>query len=294
MADMLPREEYIEQAYLFRILWERLGQDLTLQDLLQQCRYEVLATTKLPMAIDFLNSELKHSGAISQGMRRLAHYFTPYQAFLVGQAEEDSGRFDFRTSLLVLQAEALYKSSAQFDRQGLFLYQFESLCRHRLKYDLGLKAMSLDSAYNDDWQEWLMIVQKQLGLVDLADLIYGRSEDFVEYRKRHLGPDSKTEYPILFGVREGKIAYANRRKEPLFLFAAMQRHLSYPDVPKRETINQTLEMIPQMQRRIERLEARMKLMEEEQRQGIDITKFYGKSVPPLIDLADGMDLPEID
>jgi hypothetical protein len=53
-------------------------------------------------------------------------------------------------------------------------------------------------------------------------------------------------------------------------------------------------MIPQMQRRIERLEARMKLMEEEQRQGIDITKFYGKSVPPLIDLADGMDLPEID
>ena len=225
MADMLPREEYIEQAYLFRILWERLGQDLTLQDLLQQCRYEVLATTKLPMAIDFLNSELKHSGAISQGMRRLAHYFTPYQAFLVGQAEEDSGRFDFRTSLLVLQAEALYTSSAQFDRQGLFLYQFESLCRHRLKYDLGLKAMSLDSAYNNDWQEWLMILQKQLGLVDLADLIYGRSEDFVEYRKRHLGPDSKTEYPILFGVREGKIAYANSRKEPLFLFSDKQPDL---------------------------------------------------------------------
>jgi hypothetical protein len=48
--------------------------------------------------------------------------------------------------------------------------------------------MSLDSAYNNDWQEWLMIVQKQLGLVDLADLIYGRSEDFVEYRKR--GPES--------------------------------------------------------------------------------------------------------
>jgi hypothetical protein len=60
------------------------------------------------------------------------------------------------------------------------------------------------------------------------------------------------------------------------------------------SINQALEMIPQLQRRIERLEARMKFMEEEQRQGIDITKFYGKSVPPLIDMADGMDLPEID
>ena len=44
----LPREEYIEQAYLFRILIERLGQDITIQDLLQHCRFEVLATTKLP------------------------------------------------------------------------------------------------------------------------------------------------------------------------------------------------------------------------------------------------------
>ncbi|MFZ4080650.1 MAG: hypothetical protein ACOYKN_05445 [Pirellula sp.] len=292
MADVLAREEYVEQAYLFRILWERLGQDLTLQDLLQQCRYEVLATTKLPLAIDFLNSELKHSGAISRGMRRLGHYFTPYQAFLVGQAEEDSGRFDFRTSLLVLQTEALYKCSAQFDRQGLFFYQFESLCRHRLSYDAGLKAMSLDPAYNKDWQDWLLILQKQLGLVDLADLIYGRSEDFLAYRKRHLGADAQAEYPILFGVREGKIAFANRRKEPLFLFAAMQRHLGYPNVPKRETVDHTLEMIPQMQRRIERLEARLKLMEQEQRQGIDITKFYGKSIPPISDLADGIDLGE--
>jgi hypothetical protein len=292
MADALPREEYVEQAYLFRILWERLGQDLTLQDLLQQCRYEVLATTKLPLAIDFLYSELKHSGAIAQGMRRLGHYFTPYQAFLVGQAEEDSGRFDFRTSLRVLQAEAIYKSTPQFDRQGLFFFQFESLCRHRLSYDAGLKAMSLDPHYNNDWKDWLLIVQKQLGLVDLADLIYGRSEDFLAYRKRHLGAEAQADYPILFGAREGKIAYANRRKEPLFLFAAMQRHLSYPHVPKRETVDQTLELIPQMQRRIERLEARIKLMEEEQRQGIDITKFYGKGFPPISNLPSDLDLDE--
>lgn len=53
MAEALPREEYVEQSYLFRILWERLGQDITLQDLLQQCRFEVLATTKLPLASTF-------------------------------------------------------------------------------------------------------------------------------------------------------------------------------------------------------------------------------------------------
>lgn len=287
MADVLPREEYVEQCYLFRILWERLGQDITLQDLLTQCRYEVLATTKLPLALDFLSSELKHSGVLASGVRRLGHYFTPYQAFLIEQAEEDRGRFDFRTALKVLQSEAAYKASEAFDIQGLFFYQFEALCRNRLSYDAGIKGMSEDPAYSPEWKEWLLIVRNQLGLVDLADLIFGRSQEFVAYRKRHLGEDAEAEYPILFGAREGKIAFANRRKEPLFLFAAMQRHLGYPPVPKREVVDQSLELIPQMQRRIERLEARIKFMEEEQRQGIDITKFYGKGAPPMVDL-DGM------
>ena len=101
-----------------------------------------------------------------------------------------------------------------------------------------------------------------------------------------MGPDARPEYPILFGEREGKIAFANRRKEPLYLFAAMQRHLGYPPVPKREIVDQTLELIPQMQRRLERLEARMKFMEEEQRQGIDITKFFGRGAPPMVDLGE--------
>jgi len=286
MPLALPREEYVEQAYLFDILWQRLGQDITLQDLLQQCRFEVLATTKLPLAVDYLSTELKHAGILATGMRRLAHYFTPFQAFLVEQAEEDRGRFDFRTALRILQFEAVYKASDRFDVQGLFFYQFEGLCRNRLSYDAGLTAMSEDSAYSSEWQAWIRVVRGQLGLVDLADLIYGRSEDFVAYRKRHLGQDADPEYPILFGVREGKIAFANRRKEPLFLFAAMQRHLGYPAVPKRELYDNTLEMIPQLHRRMERLEARLKLMEEEQRQGIDITKFYGKGMPPSIDLDD--------
>ncbi len=286
MHQVLPREEYVEQAYLFGILCERLGQDITVQDLLEQCRFEVLATTKLPLAVDFLSSELKHLGVLASGMRRLAHYFTPFQAFLVEQAEEDRGRFDFRTALRILQAESLFKAGDRCDPQGLFFFQFESLCRHRLTYDAGLKAMSDDPHYGPDWKDWLLIVRNQLGLVDLADLIYGRSQDFVAYRKRHLGEHAEAEYPILFGIREGKIAFANRRKEPLYLFAAMQRHLGYPPVPKREVHDSTLEMLPQMHRRIERLEARIKFMEEEQRQGIDITKFYGKGMPPSVDLDD--------
>lgn len=280
---MLPREEFVEQAYLFRILSERIHQDITLQDLLEQCRFEVLATTKLPLAIGFLLTELKHSGVMAVGMKRLQHYFTPFQTFVVEQSEQDVGQFDFRSALNVLRYEAEYRAITE-SMQGMFFYQFEVLCRNRLNYDRGLKAMSLDPIYSQDWQDWLLIVRKQLGIVDLADLIYGRSTDFVAYRKRHLGEDAEADYPILFGEREGKIAFANRRKEPLFLFAAMQRHLGYPAVPRREVRDTSIEMIPQMQRRLERLETRLKFMEDEQRQGIDITKFYSANKPAPIDL----------
>jgi hypothetical protein len=74
----------------------------------------------------------------------------------------------------------------------------------------------------------------------------------------------------------------NRRKEPLFLFAAMQRHLGYPTVPRPEPVDETEDLVPQLMRRMERLELRIKLMEEERRTGIDITKFYKKeNLPPL-------------
>ena len=283
---MLPREEFIEQAYLFRVLAERLGQDMTLQDLLEQCQFEVLATTKLPMAIGFLCTELKHCGVLADGMKRIGHYFTPFQTFVVEQSELDSGRFDFQTALSVLRFEAEYRAKSD-NRQGFFFYQFEVLCRNRLNYDLGLKAMSEDPLYTSEWRDWILVVRKQLGIVDIADLIYGRSDEFVNYRKRHLGEDAEADYPILFGEREGKIAFANRRKEPLFLFAAMQRHLGYPAVPRRQVQETSIEMIPQMHRRIERLEQRLKFLEEEQRQGIDITKFYaGQNKKPPIDLDD--------
>ena len=72
----------------------------------------------------------------------------------------------------------------------------------------------------------------------------------------------------------------------------MQRHLGYPPVPKLEPVDPLPSLIPQMQRAIERLESRIKLLEEEQRGGIDITKFYGKGgkIPaPGDDLLDPKD-----
>ncbi len=277
---MLPREEYVEQAYFFKILVERLEQQIPLQELLLQSKYELLASTKLPMAIDLLLAELKHHGQMSRGMAMLGHYFCPFQTFLIESAEEDRGRFDYRTALRILHAEANYRANEAIDPQGLFFFQFEALSRNRLSYDKGMKAMSDDPFFGTDWQTWLLVVRRQLGLVDLAELIYVRSQRYVERRQQF--PDADVGAPVLFGEIEGKIAHANIKKDPLFLFAAMQRHLSYPAVPRLEPIDPIPTIVPQLQRRMERLESRIRLLEEEQKGGIDITKFYDGKLPPGI------------
>ena len=138
---MLPREEYIEQAYFFRVLRERMQQNNSTQELLGSIREEILATTKLPMALEFLEGELKLTGGFAGAMQRIGHYFTTFQTFVMQEAEKDTGRFDFRIALEVLQREAEYRAAGG-SIQGTFLYQFETLCRNRLGYDRGLTAMA--------------------------------------------------------------------------------------------------------------------------------------------------------
>ncbi len=266
----LPREEYIEQAYFYRLLIERLQDGIPLQEILLQAKEESLATTRLPLAIDFLLGELRHRGVIASGMRRLSHYFTPFQTFVIGQAEEEGGRFDMLTGLRILQKESEYRSKEPTPA-GLFLYQFEALARNRLNYDRGLTAIAEDPFYEPEWREWILTVRRQIGIVSLGDLIYVRSSYYVERRERAGQPVE--DVPVLFGAREGKIAFANRRKDPRFLFSALQRHLGYPAVPRRRVVDQAVLLLPQILRRLERIEQRVKLLEEEQRGGIDLSRF---------------------
>lgn len=270
---MLEREEYVEQAYFFRMLSERLPDNFPLQEIIEQIRHEILATTKLPMAIDFFLSELRHSGIISHAMERLSHYFSAYQTYIMQAAEDERGRFDMRVAIEVLRCEAEYRSKEPTP-EGVFMYQFETLSRNRLRYDKGLDAMAVDPIYNDDWREWINTVRRQIGIVDFADMIYVRSWDYIRRRTLPGQPPPEPEKPILFGQKEGKIAWANRDKDPMYLFAALQRHLGYPMAPRLQKVDETQDLIPQMIRRLERLETRVKLMEEENREGIDITKFY--------------------
>ena len=62
---MLAREEYIEQSYLFRTLGERMLDGVATQEALKSLGQEILATTKLPLAIDYLVSDLKLTGTIA-------------------------------------------------------------------------------------------------------------------------------------------------------------------------------------------------------------------------------------
>ena len=270
---MLPTEEYIEQAYFFRTLGERLKEREPIQVLLRQVKHELLASTKLPLAIDFLDTELRHSGTMAPAMRKLQHYFSPFQTFLVNEAEYERGRFDIQIAVKVLENEADYRSKG-INPQGLFMYQFETLCRNRLRYDRGLKAMSEDPMFDANWQAWILEVRHQVGLVELSNLIFLRSQEYVHRKSEAEGAPFVPQVPILFGEKEGRIAVANYQKDPLFLFSALQRHLGYPTVPRREQADPTDELIPQLMRRMERLEVRLKIMEEESREGLDLTKFY--------------------
>lgn len=275
----LDREEYVEQAYLFHALAERMHSEAA-QEVLLRLKDEVLSTTKLPLAIDFLVGELRLQGVMSPAMAKLSHYFTPFQTFLVSEAENERGRFDLFTALLLLEQEANYRAG-QPTPQGVFVFQFEAISRNRLGYDRGLTAMADDPIFDAAWREWVLTIRRQIGMVDFADLLYVRSELYIKQRGQFAEANAPLP-PALFGEKEGRIALANRRKDPLLLFSALQRHLGYPAVSRPKVSEDPQALLKLLTRRMDKLELRMKLQEEESRGGIDLSKFYGAEgqLPP--------------
>lgn len=282
----LDREEYIEQAYFFRVYRERLNQNMPAQEILESALEEVLSTTKLPYALEFLRGEMLLHGHIADGMARLAHYFTPFQAFVISRAEEDHSQFDHRMALLVLEREAEYRALPA-PPQGLFIYQFECISRNKLGFDRGFSAMAKDPAYTPEWTDWILRSRLLLGTIEFADLIYLRSEQAVleEQRKRH-DPDYQPEQPPLFGFKEGRIAKANRGKDPLYMFSALQRQLGYPAVPRPVRTSDDHLSPAALEARLRLLEKRLQIIDTEMKGDLDLGQFYekgGPSGPPSID-----------
>jgi hypothetical protein len=270
-APFLDREEYIEQTYLFRTFRERVQENMSAQDVLERIHEEILATTRLPLAIQFLATELKHTGELASGFARLSHYFTPYQTFIVGQAERERQRFSLGTAFLVLERQAAYLAGSPTPA-GLFVYQFETLSRNRLGYADGLAAMAGDPMYDVDWRAFLEQVRHHIGTYDFADMVFVRSEMYVaEQRKQDA--DYVPALPALFGEKEGKIARANRGRDPLFLFAALQRQLNYPEVPRPRPTDDAQSKLEALLTKVREMEARLRLVESEQRGQVDLSQF---------------------
>ncbi len=265
------RDECIEQAYFFRTLRERVQSENAAQDVLASIAEEVLATTRLPMAVQFLASEMRHSGQLASGFAKLPHYFTPFQRFVVKQSDEDKRKFPFLTALQVLEREATYKAGTP-TCAGLFVYQFEAITRNRLGYTDGLVAMSEEPFFPTDWQENANIVRRQVGIVEFAELVYLRSVQYVADRKRE-NPDYSPSLLPLFAEKEGKIAKASRGRDPLFLFAALQRQLGYPEVPKPSNKDEAGVKLEQLEKKLRDMDTRIRMLEAEARGTFDPTQF---------------------
>ena len=264
-------DECVEQAFFFRTFRERLAENLPAQEVLARSHEEVLSSTRLPMAVAFLATELRHTGRLASGFARLPHYFTPFQTFVVGQAEEEKQRLTMPVALLILQREAEYKAGTPTPA-GLFVFQFETLARTRLGYDAGLSAIEGDPMYSADWKAYVGLVRKGAGVIDFADLVYGRSEQYVQDERR-TRPDYEPREPPLYGLKEGKIAKASRGRDPLFLFAALQRQLGYPEVPRFKPKDDVQGRFDALQTRVKELESRVRMLEAENRGTFDPTQF---------------------
>ncbi|MDA0808574.1 MAG: hypothetical protein O2983_15925 [Planctomycetota bacterium] len=279
--SQLDREEYIEQAYFWETFLTRMKDGVPAQEIILQVQDEILATTKLPMALHFLVGEIRHRGRISDGMAQMSHYFTPFQAFLMNKAEDEKTKFDLQIALAILRSEAEFRASDKLTPQGLFIFQFECVARNRLGYDYGMQAVANDPMFDDTWRDWILWLRNQLGSNEFCEFLYLRSDFAVEEKRRALdNPNWKPPKPMLFGVREGRIAKANRGKDPLYMFAALERQLGYPEIPRPTPKNEDKVFHPLVEQRFDMIEKRLSVMEQELKGGIDLEQFYKKPDSP--------------
>ena len=284
---ILDREEYIEQFYFFQTLRDRIKASIATQDVLERIDQEILATTKLPMAIQFLATEIKQSGLLSTGFKILSHYFTPFQAFIIKSTEDENRKFSIDTGLHVLEKMAKYHADSPLP-SGLFVFQFEILSRNKLGYEEGITAMANDPLYSKEWKDFILFVSKQIGLVEFAEFVYLRSEYYLEVERKQ---DPSYEPPLqpLFASKEGRIAKANLGRDPFFLFAALQRQLNYPEVPRSTEKETPKDEIMVVRQRVNDLEIRLKLIEAEVKGNVDLSLFAKPAILENLPKSDGFE-----
>jgi hypothetical protein len=228
----------------------------------------------MPLAVEFMLTELNHAGVLSDAFRKLPHYFTAFQSHVVAQTEVDRSRFLFDQATLILEREAEYKATTPTPA-GLFIYQLETLTRNQLGYLDGLIAMEGDGLYDEDWRKYITFVRSQIGVMDLAELVYVRSERYVQERRRS-DPEYQPGVAILFPEKEGRIAHANIGRDPNYLFAALQRQLGFPLAPRPPKASQESQDVEELKRKVKALENKLRILEGEVLGHTDPSLFVSK------------------
>jgi hypothetical protein len=98
--------------------------------------------------------------------------------------------------------------------------------------------------------------------------------------QRRLTPEYTPPMLPLFGEKEGKIAKASCNRDPLYLFAALQRQLGYPEVPRPRLRDDIQAILNTMSVKMRELEARIKLLEGELRGNVDLLALAKTLLPP--------------
>ena len=209
-------------------------------------------------------------------MVRISHYFTPFQAHVISQAESDMSRFAMDQALLVLEREAKFKAEGP-SLTALFVFQFEALSRNRLGYTRGLAAMAADPLYPDVWSDYILTLGARLGDVDFADLIFVRSEQFVAERRRH--------QPRLTSPSSPRFSARRRARSLAPIAAAIRCTYSPPFTASLATRGSTASAPDELEARVALLEQRIVMLENRM-------KFAENDIQHDVDLAQVLVKPE--
>ena len=224
---------------------------------------------------------------MSSAMTRLGHYFHPFQTYVIAEAESERGRFDLRIALQLLQPEADYRPEGA-DATGIVPVPVRIAVPQspEIRYGPDGRSPAIPSTTSHGEHGFSGADGRSAWSISPTWSTFGASifsrGGSNSRRKRIAGIRT----PILFGEKEGKIAFANRQRDPLYLFSALQRHLGYPAVPRLEGIEEPDETCKASPAGLNGPNCGCKLLEEEQRGGIDLNKLYGPGPKELPRMGD--------
>ena len=124
--------------------------------------------------------------------------------------------------------------------------------------------MQGDPSYDAVKREYVDTVRRQIGLVDFPDLIFLRSDYYVELcnggRIRNTQPRWGAAFRRLVQARKRTLTAG---RDPLYPFAAAQRQLGYPEVPRPKPRRHGFGRSRRCRRKLREMDLRIKLMESE-------------------------------